>query len=219
MDFAKAFSYVFDDSNWVQKIVIGGLLSIIPIFGQLIVLGYMVSISRNVINGNPHPLPEWSDFGQFLVDGLYVFVISLVYVLPILIVMCVILLPALAIGGAFSENGDAGAIGAVGTCCFTIFAVIYGAALGWLLLPAAIAHYADKGDFMAALRFTEILSITRANPISFLMAFVVTLVAGFVAGFGVILCFVGVWFTSFYAQCVTGHAYAQAYVVAKERAT
>jgi hypothetical protein len=49
------------------------------------------------------------------------------------------------------------------------------------------------------------------------MALLMSMVASFIAGFGVIACFVGVLFTQFYAQCVTGHAYGQAYLVAKDK--
>jgi hypothetical protein len=219
MDFAKAFAFVFEDPDWVKKIIIGGLVGLIPVIGQLIVLGYMVGVGRNVIKGNPQPMPDWSDFGQFLIDGVYVFVISFVYVLPIFVVLCIVMLPALAIGGAFADNGEIGAIGVLGICCFTGFAVIYGVAVGWFFLPAALARYADTGDFMSALRYREILDITRTNPVVFLMALLASWVAGMLAGFGVILCFIGVLFTQFYAQCVTGHAYAQAYMVAQEQTT
>ena len=217
MDFAKAFSFVFDDPDWVQKIVIGGLVSLIPVIGWLLGLGYMVAIGRNVIRGNPQPLPDWTDFGQFLVDGLYAFIIGLVYCLPIFVVMCLVLFPAMAIGGAFEGDGDMGAIGGLGVCCFTGFAVLYGIVMGWLFLPAALARYADSGDMMSALRFGEVWEISRANPVIFLMALIVSWIASFVAGFGVILCFIGVLFTGFYSQCVTGHAYGQAYLVARER--
>lgn len=218
MDFAKAFSFVFDDPNWVQKIIIGGIVSFIPVIGWFLVMGYMIAVGRNVIRGNPEPLPEWSEFGQYLVDGLYAFVISLVYALPIFLVMCVVLLPALAIGGAFEGGGeDLGFAGGLGICCFVAFAVIYGIFMGWLFLPAALARYADDGDMASALRFSEVFAISRANPVVFLMALLVSWVASFVAGFGMVLCFVGVFFTSFYAQCVTGHAYGQAYLAAKER--
>lgn len=217
MDFAKAFSFVFDDPDWLQKIVIGGIVALIPVIGWVLVYGYMIAIGRNVIRGEAQPLPDWSDFGQFLVDGLYAFVIGIVYTLPIFIVMCLVLFPALAIGGGFDSNTDElDAIGVLGICCFTGFAVLYGLAVGWLFLPAGLARYADTGDVMSALRFGEVWAISRANPIAFLMALIVTVVASFVAGFGVILCVIGVLFTSFYSQCVTGHAYGQAYVVAKE---
>ncbi len=218
MDFAKAFSFVFDDPDWIQKIVIGGLIGLIPVVGWLLVLGYMIGVGRNVIRGNPQPLPDWSDFGQMLIDGLYAFVIGIVYSLPIFVVLCFVLLPSLALGGAFGgDNENLGAIAAVGICCFTGFAVIYGIAIAWFFLPAAMARYADTDDLMSALRYREVLSITRANPIVFLMALLVTWVASFVAGFGVIACVIGIWFTQFYAQCVTGHAYGQAYLIAKER--
>ena len=216
MDFAKAFSFVFDDPDWVKKLIIGGIVSLIPVIGSLVALGYMIAVGRNVIRGNPQPLPEWSDFGQMIIDGLYVFVIAIVYTLPIFLVMCIIMLPAMAIGGAFGDNGEMGAIGALGICCFSGFAIIYSIVVGWLFLPAAIARYADTGDMMSALRFGEVLAISRANPIVFLMALLVSWVASLVASVGIILCCVGVIFTSFYAQCVTGYAYAQAYLVAKE---
>jgi hypothetical protein len=219
MDFAKSFSFVFDDPDWVKKLVIGGLVSLIPILGQLLVMGYMISVGRNVIRGNPQPLPEWDDFGQFLVDGLYAFVVSLVYMLPIFVVMCIFFFPALAVGGAFSDNGDAGAIGGLASCCFALFATIYGLAVGWFFLPAALARYADTGEVMPAFRFAEIWAISRENLVVYLMALLVTIVAGFIGGLGIIACGVGVLFTQFYAQIITGHAYGQAYLVATGRTT
>lgn len=219
MDFAKSFSFVFDDPDWVKKIVIGGLVSLIPILGQLLVMGYMISVGRNVIRGNPQPLPDWDDFGQFLVDGLYAFVIALVYTLPIFIIMCVVLFPAMAIGGAFNDSGDPGAIGGLGSCCFALFATIYGIGVGWFFLPAAMARYADTGEVMPAFRIAEIWAISRENLVVYLMALLVTIVAGFIGGLGTIACGVGVLFTYFYAQIVTGHAYGQAYLVATGRTT
>jgi hypothetical protein len=49
------------------------------------------------------------------------------------------------------------------------------------------------------------------------MALLISWVVGFIASFGTILCLIGVLFTGFYANCVTGHAYGQAYLIAKER--
>lgn len=217
MDFAKAFTFVFDDPDWVKKIAIGGVLMFIPIIGQLMMMGYMIAIGRNVIRGNPQPMPDWSDFGQMAVDGLFTWIIGLVYVLPILVLACFFLVPMLAIGGVFSGDGELGAAGIVGVCCFVPFAIIYGIAMGWFFLPAAMARYADTGDVMSALRFGEILAISRANPIVFLMALVIAwVVSNVVAPLGLIGCCVGVLFTTFYGQCVTGHAYAQAYLVASE---
>ena len=215
MDLAKAFSFVFEDPDWVAKIVIGGLVGLIPIFGQLLVLGYMIAVGRNVIRGRPQPLPEWSEFGQLLADGQYASVVGCVYILPIVLVLCIVLLPLLAIGGAFNEQANLGTISALG--CFTGFATLYGIVVVWLLLPAALARYADTGDLMSALQFSEVLAISRANPIVFRKACLASLAASLMAGLGLIFCIIGIWFTQFYAGCVMGHAYGQAYRVATER--
>lgn len=217
MDIGKAFSFVFEDSNWVSKIIIGGIIAIIPIIGWFFVMGYVIAVARNVIQGNPQPLPEWSDFGQLFIDGLYGLVIAFVYVLPIIILACVIMLPASLIADA-ADSGGGDALLTLTSCFFAAFAVIYGILVGWLFIPAALGRYADTNDLASALRFNEVLDISRADPAAFLIALLIAWLASFLAGFGIILCCIGVIFTSFYAQCVTGHVYGQAYARAREKA-
>ena len=85
MDIGKAFSFVFEDEEWVGKVLIGGLISLIPLIGQLAVLGYALKVAQNVAQGNPRPLPRWNEFGDHLMRGLYDFVIRLVYALPVVV--------------------------------------------------------------------------------------------------------------------------------------
>ena len=58
MDIGKAFSFVFEDEEWVSKILIGGLIALIPLVGQLVVLGYALKVAQNVAQGSPRPLPR-----------------------------------------------------------------------------------------------------------------------------------------------------------------
>ena len=39
MDFGKAFTYVFDDADWIKKVGIAAVLMLIPFVGQVIVAG------------------------------------------------------------------------------------------------------------------------------------------------------------------------------------
>jgi len=48
-----------------------------------------------------------------------------------------------------------------------------------------------------------------SNLGAWVMLILVAILAGFVGGLGAIACGVGVLFTSFYAQCVIGHALGQ----------
>jgi hypothetical protein len=149
-----------------------------------------------------------------IVDGLFGIIIGLVYSLPIIIIACVALIPGMAVGAVSEDAG--GALAGLGSCCIAVFSVVYGLAMAWFFVPAAMARYADTGDLASALRFREIWDISRANFMVFLMALLVNLAAGFVAGLGSIACFIGVLFTSFYSYCVIGHAYGQAYLIASE---
>ena len=71
MDFGKAFGYVFEDEGWVSKVLIGGLVALIPIIGSLVVSGYSYKIAQNVARGAARPLPEWNEFGDALARGFF----------------------------------------------------------------------------------------------------------------------------------------------------
>ena len=76
MDIGKVFSYQFEDRQWITKLGLGALISLVPIL-NVAITGYMVGIIRNVAAherlyeqeiicssaarspalGGPHPLP------------------------------------------------------------------------------------------------------------------------------------------------------------------
>lgn len=68
-----------------------------------------------------------------------------------------------------------------------------------------------SGKLKAFFRFGEIFSYITSNLGNYIIALLVSLVASFAAGFGTILCFVGVIFTSFWAYLVSAHLLGQVY--------
>lgn len=46
VDIGRAITYVFQDPQWLKKVLIGGLLSLIPIIGWLIIGGYWLRVIR-----------------------------------------------------------------------------------------------------------------------------------------------------------------------------
>ena len=90
MDYARSLSYMLEDQEWWQKLLILGLLSLIPIVGPIYVAGYVVQMLQDVIAGKAVPLPNVvDDFGSRLVNGLLLPIINLIYMLPVIIVACV----------------------------------------------------------------------------------------------------------------------------------
>jgi len=206
MDFGLAFSFPFQDEEWVKKIVLTAVISLIPIIGQFAILGWLVELARRVIRGDAEPLPDWADFGGILVLGLKMFAIGFIYAIPLMFIAF-----PMAIFDALIDSDSAVALYTIVMLCFSCFAIIYGLALAFFF-PAAVGELAATDDFGAAINPTNIIAHIRAAPSAYLLAFLGTIVAGFLAGFGIILCFVGIIFTTVYAYAVQGPLYGQAYL-------
>ena len=84
IDFGKAFTYIFDDENWFDKLIVPVLVSLIPFIGQFALMGYVLRTLKNVAEGVAEPLPTFK-FGEDLGRGFLYFLIGLVYALPIII--------------------------------------------------------------------------------------------------------------------------------------
>ena len=208
MDIGKAFGFVFEDEEWVSKVLIGGLIFLIPLIGQFAVIGYSFKVAQNVMQGNPRPLPAWSEFGDHLMRGFYAFVIQLVYALPAAILAgifaCVI--SATAAASQNSERAGAG-IGLLGACLIPLI-IIVGLASALLSYPA-IGRYLATNSLGEAFKFGDVIANVRANLGAWVMLLVVSILASFVGSLGAIACGVGLLFTYFYAYCVIGFALGQ----------
>lgn len=225
MDIGKSFAFVFDDSEWVTKILVGAAILLAGILFSWVLLiplilaiallaGYSVEITRRVISGDAQPLPAWDNWGDLIADGLKVIVIGIVYSLPFIVINTCLGIPI----NFLSEGGDAA----------RAFSGLFGAALGllnflwaiaWsLLMPAAIGFFADKGDLGAAFRFGEVFGLVRENFGTYLLTLVMSWVANLIGGLGALVCGVGWLATRPYAFMVTGHLYGQAYVTAQGKA-
>lgn len=211
MDIGKSFTYVFEDANWIMKLVIGGLVSLVPIV-NFAALGYMITTLKNVADGQAQPLPEWSNFGDYFMKGLYLFVGILIYFIPVIVLYCCMFVLSMAAGLGVGGNSDAGGAlaGLVGIlsmclyCLIMLFVLVIA-----VMLPAAFTRYAMSNQLSVFWDFRGNFDLISKNLSNYIIAILIAWVAGFVAGFGVILCFIGVVFTSFWAQLVGAHVYGQ----------
>jgi uncharacterized protein DUF4013 len=216
-DFVRPLAFVFEDPRWVPKVLLGGLFILASIFiiGAFFVYGYMARLVRNVIEGQQHPLPEWDDLGDFFAEGFKLFVVGLVYTIPIALLIAILIIPV-AIMSNVGDNDAVRTFGGMSVSCVWCLIFPLGLALA-LWLPAALLMVITSGQFSAAFDFTHIARFIRANIGNYILAFVVWLVARFAAGLGILLLCIGVIFTFFWAFAVAAYAFGQVYRLAQER--
>lgn len=213
MDFGKAFSFVFDDEDWIKKIGVGGLISLIPVIGIFLVVGWGVEVTKRVIRDDAETLPDWSDFGGYLTRGFLVFLVAFVYMLPVILIQVCSSIPFLF------ENVDETltTIFTIVTVCFGCLTILYSIA-AYLVLPAAVANYAATGEIGAAFKLGEIFKMVRENIGTYALVLLGGIIASLVSSLGVIACAIGVLFTMVYAMAINGHLWGQAYKVSKSGA-
>jgi hypothetical protein len=197
MEIGKAFSFILEDEKWVNKVLIGAVVSAIPI-ANFAASGYAIDVMQNTIQDETRPLPSWDDFGRFFVRGFKWLLGLLLYLVPIIILSC--LFAALG-GGMSAVMGDsrdaadalgmfASGVGLLVSC----LVLLYSLAVGFII-PAATARYALTDDLMQMFRFRELFADIRRNLNGYVVAYVVMLVASIVIGailslFGLIWLFI-----------------------------
>ncbi|MFT3895951.1 MAG: DUF4013 domain-containing protein [Anaerolineales bacterium] len=184
MDIGKSFSFPFEDNQWVSKLGLGAVISMVP-FLHFAWLGYIVELIRNVMNGAAQPLPNWDDIGKKFMDGLILTVAGLVYALPMLLVICLpmgfMVIPAILSGNRDLEglsNAIASAGGVLFTCLLCVF-VIYALVLS-VIYPAILIVFAREGTLASCFKFREVFDLISKNMTPFLTAWGVSVAAGFV---------------------------------------
>lgn len=206
MDFAQAFSFPLQDKEWIKKIAITALISLIPVVGGIAVLGWSLEVGRRVIRGETPALPDWSNFGGLLTLGIKGFVVSLVLSIPFF----VLYLPATLLS-AFVDSDEMATVLSILSICTGCLGVLY--AIAFMFgLPAAYGQLAATDSLGQAFNVGKLWSLIRNAPVAYLIVILGLLVAGIIAPLGVIACVIGVFFTLAYTLAVQGHLYGQAYL-------
>lgn len=214
-DFAKPFTYVFEDPEWVQKILIGGLfyLAGFLIVGWFFIFGYVARVVRNVIAGQERPLPAWENLGEFFNEGIRLFGVGVVYVAPMIALAMMMIFPAIVADAV--DNDALHALGGISAGCISCLFVPLSLAM-LIFLPASLLFAAVEKRFGAAFEFKRIWPFIKENVGNYLLAVVVYLIARFLGGFGIVLLCIGVVFTGFWSFLITAHAFAQVYRLATQ---
>jgi len=207
MEFGLPFSFPFKDPDWFKKLIIMGLVTLIPVVGQIVLIGWSLQVARKVINNDPSPLPGL-EFGAQLGLGFKAFVVSLVYSIPLIILTLPIYVFPLI---AANSNSDAMTYISYGIYCICGGLSLLYAILMAFMNMAAQGRIAATDSLGSAFKIGEIFGLVRAAPVAYLLAIVGFIIASIISSLGSIACGVGVLLTVPYGQAIIGHFLGQAY--------
>lgn len=204
LDFLRAFTFVTEDPDWIKKILLGGVFTLLGIFliPLPLVAGYGLRVIGRTARCDPRPLPEWDDWGGLFQDGLKAIGLYLACALAVLLVVGVLGCALALVAGGLSAGARevAGGIAAIGIVGLYGLLLLLGLIL-LIYLPAAFTRLAVSGRFAAGFEFGDNLDLIKRNLPNYCLAILVYIVAHFAAQFGVILCCVGILPASFWATC------------------
>lgn len=163
-DFNKAISAPFSD--W-KKLSIGALLYMIPFVNWvsgIFAYGYALLYAKSAAQ-NKHTLPEWKNWGDLFVKGILALVISVIYFLPVFIILVALFMPFMTnpiIQQAIMQKADWNTIIALyGLTMPSYVPVLFAVSIALYLftayiIPLALMMFINKDRFGAAFQFKEI---------------------------------------------------------------
>jgi len=192
-----AFSWPVRDSEWLTKLLIIALILLIPIAGAINGLGWMLATLDRLRAGDETLAPaNLSYMGR----GIRLFVVNIVYGLGVVLIAAAIYVPALLIAAGQSQGSANPALVSLAIVLSLLaFSV---ATLGTLALNFALPSIVlatDRDGIPGGLRVSAVLRRSRINVANTLIAGLMLIAAGFVGSLGIVLCGIGVLFTSAYA--------------------
>lgn len=185
-----AFGFPFRDPGWVGKILVQGLILIIPIVGLIATAGWMLMTFDNLRAGRQELAPA----GFHLSRGLGLFGVWLIYAIVLNIPSSVLN----GMGNRFNTSGHfvadpfsgLGSLLGLAAQLFLDF-----------LLPSIIVMTYHHG-FAGGLDVQGVWRLATSQTNNSVVAGLMIFVAGLIAALGLIACCVGVFFTGAYAAMV-----------------
>jgi len=181
----------YPSSNWGKVLILGVILIcsilIVPIF---LVYGYLFRIIKASLAGMDE-LPDFDEIGDMFVDGLKIFVVAIVYAIPVVIIAWIF---NLILGSAMtvSPTGGLDASMFYGIIAGNLVLLIVGLIVGLIeiIAIANMAYY--DGELGAAFRFSEILDhIARIGWGKYIATYIIVAIIAVIGYFiGVLTMFI-----------------------------
>jgi hypothetical protein len=168
LNIAQALTYVIDDREWAIKLGICAVITLVSflltpvllgLVGWAILLGYQVSLVRNIRAGMTHPLPTWENIDGYLSAGANALIAFVIYNLPNIII-------GIVLGFGFGVSGNAPFAGGVVlstiTCCLLPIVFVYNAIV-YPMFALGMGRYVDEPQTATFFDVSNLFGLLRLH--------------------------------------------------------
>ena len=215
LDYTGAYGYIFQSQAWIPNLFFTLLATLIPVIGNIIVLGYQFETVEALIRDPRRVYPDfdWNKFSQYLTRGVWPFLISLIVgivVAPVIWIGMIGFIFLISILG--NGNNDAAA-------AMTVFSVIGMGVFAFLLillLQLVISGFQLRAglsqDFGTSFNFTWVRDYVSRMWVELLLSMLFLMITGAVlALLGALLFCVGLYVAAAWIMLAQAHLYFQLY--------
>jgi len=140
VNYTDSITDFFKSPKWMMNLLLGGVCVLIPIVGQIVVLGWLITgfWARPDQNFETFPDFDFSHFGKYLERGLWPFLVTFVVSMAVSIVMVpvawLLMIPTMLIGGLSSGGHDTNASSCLGVVAMLLMMLVWAIMLVALML-------------------------------------------------------------------------------------
>lgn len=200
MEIMKSIGFPTNDNDWVKKVLIGGILLIIPII-HFVCTGYYLKAIKGGIEGRNN-MPEWKEWGDLFIKGIMLLIIAFVYyIIPVMMISIIMFIP-----GLFESM-----------MIFNTFFMLAGSLISFIILilaslmfPMSLAMFANEGSFGDAFKINEIISRINSVFLDYLIAIIVVNILFLLVLMVAWIPILG-WVAIFYVMAVAGNIYGEVF--------
>lgn len=127
MNYTASISDYFKPPKWMMKTLLAGVCVFIPIVGQIVIKGWLLTGFWGRQDQRPETFPEFdfNNFGKYLERGLWPFLVTLVSSMVLALVLCVFIVPIVMLSTFMIPNDHSSASGCAGFVLFVVMMMVY----------------------------------------------------------------------------------------------
>lgn len=209
VDYMQAYTYIFENPNWVMNVLILALLVIVPILGAIVMYGYVFEVIAVLAYGRArYPDFSFDRLGPYLLRGLWVILTMFIFQMVVVLAYGLLVAAAGVAGAALGEGA--------GAAMFLLALLIYMVlliAMAFIWVPAVI-RVGLSNELSEAFKFDWIKDFVSKMWVEQLLAGLFLMVSAMLLSMvGFFALCVGVLFASALVSMAFAHLNFQLYQV------